>query len=162
MTAVHSLTTPEQARPRRDDDVTVDCGRAEARAHWSPLATVLTISGDVDANSVDRITACVAEVMLIANSFLLDLSGVDFFAAPSISVLIAVDDARREAELPWAMVTSRSVDRVLRISGQATLPTAGSVHDAMQYFAQLSRMLPGLRSACRETRTLRGTSAGST
>jgi hypothetical protein len=98
--------------------------------------------------------------MLVGNSFLLDLSGVDFFAAQSISVLIAVDDALRGAGLPWVMVTSRSVDRVLRISEQATLPTAGSVRDAMQYFAHLSRMLPGLRSAYRETRTLRGTSAG--
>jgi anti-anti-sigma factor len=161
MTAVHSLTTAELARPRRDDDVTVDCGRAEVRAHCSPLATVLTINGDVDANSIDRITACVTEVMLLGNSFLLDLSGVDFFAAQSISVLVAVDDALRGAGLPWVIVTSSSVDHVLRISEQATLPTAGSVRDAMQYFALLSRMLPGLQSAYRETRTLRGTSAGS-
>jgi len=86
------------------------------RAHISSLATVLTISGDIDAGNVDPIKACMAEVVVTGNSFLLDLSGVDFFAARGISLLIAVDEACRGAQLPWTMVTSRPVDRALRIS----------------------------------------------
>jgi hypothetical protein len=77
---------------------------------------------------------------------LLDLSGVAFFAAQSISVLISVDDACRSAELPWALVPSHAVDRVLRISqDDDILPVASSVPDAMQYFVTSRACAEGSR-----------------
>jgi hypothetical protein len=77
---------------------------------------------------------------------------VGFFAAQSISVLIAVDDACRRAESPWALVSSHAVDRVLRISRRDDiLPVASSVPDAMQYFADLAR---GRRQVARGPRVL--------
>jgi hypothetical protein len=66
---------------------------------------------------------------------------VGFFAAQSISVLVTVSDACADAELPWAVVTSHAVDRVLRISEHDDiLPVASSVLDGMQYFADLARV----------------------
>jgi hypothetical protein len=51
----------------------------------------------------------------VGNALLLDLGDVAFSAAQSISVLVAVDDACHSAGLPWALITSHAVDRVLRI-----------------------------------------------
>jgi hypothetical protein len=77
----------------------------------------------------------------VGNVLLLDLRGVAFFAAHSISVLITVDDACHSAELPWALVTSRAVDRVLGISEDDDIfPVASSVPNAMHYFVHLTRV----------------------
>jgi hypothetical protein len=55
--------------------------------------------------------------------------------------LIAVDDACHSAELPWALVTSHAVDRVLRISQDDDIfPVASSAPDAMRYFVHLTRV----------------------
>ena len=76
----------------------------------------------------------------MGNALLLDLSGVKFFAAHAISLLVAVRAACDDAELPWAVVTSHAVDRVLRLSeDDDVLPAASSVPDAMRYFADLAR-----------------------
>jgi hypothetical protein len=70
-----------------------------------------------------------------------------FIAAKSISVLIAVDDACHSAGLPWVLITSHTVDRVLRISqDDDILPVASSVPNAMQYFVHLTRVRRQVRS----------------
>jgi anti-anti-sigma factor len=111
------------------------------RAQLHHLATLLTISGDIDARNIDRVSDYATRLVPVGNALLLDLSGVEFFAAQSISMLVAVDDTCRSAELPWALITSHAVDRVLRIrEDDDILPVASSVPDAMQYFADLARM----------------------
>jgi anti-anti-sigma factor len=141
MTVDHSLTISGGDFPSRDDNLTIDHDGVEVRAQCRHLATVLTISGDIDTRSIDRVTAYATALVPVGNALLLDLSGVTFFAAQSISVLIAVDDACHSAELPWALVTSHAVDRVLRISEDDNiLPVASSVPDAMQYFVHLTRV----------------------
>jgi anti-anti-sigma regulatory factor len=70
---------------------------------------------------------------VVGNSLVLDLRGVDFFSARGISVLIAVDDACLTAEVPWALVPSRIVSRVLQLAAcDSTLPTASSVPAALR------------------------------
>ena len=96
---------------------------------------------DIDARNTDRVSAYAARLVPVGNAFLLDLSGVGFFAAQSISVLVAVGDACGNAALPWALVTSHAVDRVLRLrEDDDILPVASSVPDAMRYFADLARV----------------------
>jgi anti-anti-sigma factor len=142
MTAVHRLITDDgDLRCRADHHLTIDHDGVDMRAQLRHLATVLTISGDVDARNVDRVSAYAARLVPVGNALLLDLSGVGFFAAQSISVLVAVGDASGNAELPWALVTSHAVDRVLRISEDDNiLPVASSVPDGMRYFADLARV----------------------
>jgi anti-anti-sigma factor len=142
MTVVHSLATADGDFPCRDDNPpTIERDRVDVRAQSRHLATVLTISGDVDASNTDRVSTYATALVPVGSALLLDMSGVAFFAAQSISVLIAVDDACHSAELPWALVTSHAVDRVLRISqDDDILPVASSVPDAIQYFVHLTRM----------------------
>lgn len=110
------------------------------RAQWRHQATVVTISGDVDAVSGDRVEAFATRFILAGDSLALDLSGVDFLAARGISALIAIDEACRAAEVPWALVPSRVVSRVLQlIACDTTLPTASSVPEALRQFTALSQ-----------------------
>jgi anti-anti-sigma regulatory factor len=102
---------------------------------------VLAISGDIDASNTDHVSGYAAQLVPVGNALLLDLSGVSFLAAQCISVLDAVGDACDDAGLPWALITSHAVDRVLRISEHDDiLPVASSVPDGMQYFADLTRV----------------------
>ena len=142
MTVVHSLATADGDLPCRDDrPLTIERDGVDVRAQSRHLATVLTISGDIDARNAARLSVYATALVPVGNALLLDLSGVAFFAAQSISVLIAVDDACHSAELPWALVTNHAVDRVLRISqDDDILPVASSVPDAMQYFVHLTRV----------------------
>ena len=141
MTAVHSLTTADDELPYRYGNLTIDRDGVDMRAQSRHLATVLTISGDIDTRNTARISSYATALVPLGTALLLDLSGVGFFAAQSISVLIAVEDACRSADLPWALVTSHAVDRVLRLSqDDDILPVASSVPDAMQYFALLTRV----------------------
>ena len=142
MTVVHSLDTADGDLPcRADHHLTGDRDRVHMRAHLRHLATVLAISGDIDASNTDRVSAYAARLVPVGNALLLDLSGVSFLAAQSILVLVTVGDACDDAGLPWALITSHAVDRVLRISEHDDiLPVASSVPDGMQYLADLSRV----------------------
>lgn len=142
MTVVHCLATADGDLPYRDArPLTIERDGVDVRAQSRHLATVLTISGDTDARNAARLRAYAIALVPVGNALLLDLSGVAFFAAQSISVLIAVDDACHTAELTWALVTSHAVDRVLRISqDDDILPVASSVPGALQYFVLLTRV----------------------
>lgn len=103
------------------------------RAHHCHQATVVTIGGDVDAASGDSVHDFVTRFVLAGNALVLDLSGIRFFAAAVHSVLISVDDACSTAEVPWAVVGNRVVNRVLQLTNcDAPLPTARSVPEALQ------------------------------
>jgi anti-anti-sigma factor len=168
MTVVHRLTISPGDPSSRVDNLTIDRDGVDVRAQCRHLATVLTITGDIDARNIDRVSVYATRLVAVGSALLLDLSGVGFFAAQGISVLFAVDDACRRVELPWALVTSHAVDRVLRISERdEILPAASSVADAMQYFVLLARMRRQVPLAARRPRTRGvtpmslGTSAGS-
>lgn len=142
MTAFPRPNTADGDLPcRGDHQPRTDHDRVHMRAHLRHLATVLTISGNIDASNTDRVSAYAARLIPVGNALLLDLSGVDFMAAQSVSVLATVGNASDDAGLPWALITSHAVDRVLRLSEHDDiLPVASSVPDGMRYFADLSRV----------------------
>jgi anti-anti-sigma factor len=153
MIVAHTLNATDGDLPcRAKDHLTSDRGRVDMRAQLRHLATILTISGDIDATNIDRVSAYATRLVPVGNALLLDLSGVAFSAAQSISVLVAVGDACDKAESPWALVTSHAVDRVLRISGHDDiLPVVSSVPDGMQYFADLARVRQQVPSSARRS-----------
>jgi anti-anti-sigma factor len=151
MIVAQSLNTTGGHLPcRADHHLTADRRGVDMLAQLRHLATILTISGDIDATNIDRVSSYATRLVPVGNALLLDLSGVTFFAAQSISVLVTVDDACDDAESPWALVTSHAVDRVLRISEHDDiLPVASSVPDGMQYFADLARVRQRVPSPAR-------------
>lgn len=122
------------------DDSTVNVDEVRMRAHWRHPATVVTISGDVDLANSDGVQDFATRFVLIGNAMVLDLSGVEFFSARGISVLIAVNEACRTADMPWSLIPSRIVNRVLQLTGFDTnLLTASSVPEALQQVASLTQ-----------------------
>lgn len=122
------------------DDPAVNCDRVRMRARWRHQATVFTISGDVDATNGGRVQVFATGFVLLGNALILDLSGIDFFSARGVSMLIAVDDACQTSEVPWALIPSPVVNRVLRLTNCDTvLPIASSVPEALRQVTALTQ-----------------------
>lgn len=125
----------------------VTCDGAQMRALCRQLATVVTVSGDIDDTNLDCISAYARRFVLSEKSFVLDLSGVNSFSQQGISWLYDLDEDCHEAGVDYAIVASQSVHRTLRLSGERdTFPTADSVAAALQRFAdsidERRRLLP--------------------
>lgn len=125
----------------------VDCNGAQMRALCRQLATVVTVTGDIDESNLDRIGAYARRFVLTEKPFVLDLTGVSSFSPEGIELLHAIDENSELAGVEWAVVASQPVSRTLRLFGEGeTFPTVGSVADALHEFAtsmgERRRLLP--------------------
>jgi anti-anti-sigma regulatory factor len=114
----------------------VDCNGAAVRAQCRHLATVVTISGTVDATNVDQVIEYAHRFNLPDKPLVIDLTGVESFGAQAVRLLYAVDDACEAANLEWAVIPSQAVSLTLLVThGDIDFPTATTVHEALQIFA---------------------------
>jgi anti-anti-sigma regulatory factor len=125
----------------------LDCAGAQMRAHCRQLATVVTISGDIDAMNVGRITQNAKRFVLAEKPFVLDLSDVSTFTAQSVSLLYAIDEACYVEGVEWSLIASPAVADAVAITDEHDeFPIAGSVPDALHHFAfensERRRLLP--------------------
>jgi hypothetical protein len=88
---IDSINTAASYLAPRHAHLPFDCGGAAVRAQCRHLATVVTISGAVDADNVDQVSACVERFILPDKPFVVDLSGLDCFAAQSVRLLYRLD-----------------------------------------------------------------------
>ncbi|WP_375486640.1 STAS domain-containing protein [uncultured Mycobacterium sp.] len=132
-----STSTVADLTPRYRNPV-FDCGAARIRTQCRHLATVVTISGAVDAGNVDRVSEYSRRFVLEDNPFVFDLSGVDCFAAQAVWLLHRVDDECCRAGVEWALVPSRAVLQILWITKEdGVFPVVESVHEALRHFADV-------------------------
>ena len=128
-------TTASYLAPRHAH-LPFDCSGAAVRAQCRHLATVVTISGAVDATNVDQVSEHSKRFILPDKPFVLDLSGLDSFAAQAVRLLHRLDDICSAAGLEWAVVPSQAVTTTLLVTHEeSSFPVFGSVHEALQYFA---------------------------
>lgn len=125
----------------------VDCDGAQVRAVCRQLATVVTVTGDINDTNVDLISACARRFVLTEKPYVLDLTGVNSFSPECISLLYTIDDDCGHADVEWMVVANQPVLRTLRLFGEGeTFPTMGSVADALHHFAdrigERRRLLP--------------------
>jgi anti-anti-sigma regulatory factor len=125
----------------------VDCDGAQLRAVCRQLATVVTVTGDINDTNLDHISAYARRFVLTEKPFVLDLTGVSSFSPDCISLLYAIDDNCEHAGVEWSIVASQPVHRTLRLFGEGeTFPTVGSVAEALHQFAdsigERRRLLP--------------------
>jgi anti-anti-sigma factor len=115
-----------------------ECGRAQIRAHFRHLATVVRIQGDVDAVNVGRLIERIRRIIMANDPVVLDLSDINSFAEEGISLLDAVAEGCRGAEIEWTLVPSPAVTALLRDSDcDDIFPTARSVPAALHHFADM-------------------------
>jgi anti-anti-sigma regulatory factor len=130
-----SISSAASLAPRHAQ-LPFDCNGAAVRAQCRHLATVVTISGAIDASNVDQVIVYAQRFNLPDKPFVLDLSGLDSFTAQAVRLLHRVDDACNALGLEWAVIPSQAVSLTLLLTGEDTsFPTADTVHEALHYFA---------------------------
>jgi anti-anti-sigma regulatory factor len=113
-----------------------DCNGAAVRAQCRHLATVVTICGAVDATNLDQVSEYAKRFVLPDKPFVLDLSGLNFFAVQAVRLLHRLDDVCSAAGLEWSLVPSQAVNTALLVTDEEnSFPVIGSVHEALRYFA---------------------------
>jgi anti-anti-sigma factor len=133
-----TIDTAAPAFMPRYGNPTFDCGGAQIRAQCRHLATVVTISGAIDAMNIDRVSEYSRRFILAENPFVLDLSGVTSFTGHGIPYLYRLDEDCRTVGVEWALVASHAVVQLLRIGNdEAMFPAAGSVREALHHFADV-------------------------
>jgi anti-anti-sigma regulatory factor len=131
-----SINTAASYLAPRHAHLPFDCSGAAVRAQCRHLATVVTISGAVDATNVDQVSDYTKRFILPDKPFVLELSGLDSFAVQSVRLLYRLDAACRAADVEWAVIPSDAVNLALLVTHEdASLPTMRSVHEALHYFA---------------------------
>ena len=125
----------------------VDCNGAQMRALCRQLATVVTVTGDIDESNLDRIGSYARRFILTEKPFVLDLTGVNSLSPEGISLLHDIDENCELAGVEWAVVASQPVIRNLRLFGEGeTFPIVDSVAEALHEFAtsmgERRRLLP--------------------
>lgn len=112
-------------------------------------ATVVAVSGRVDAGNVVPVTESAVRAISTGSRLVVDLTGVTTFTPRAVELLAAIDERCLTSGVDWALVPSEAVTRRLgaRVEG---LPVIGSVAEAEHRFdeAVLRRrggMLPWLR-----------------
>jgi anti-anti-sigma regulatory factor len=131
-----SIASEASYMAARHAHLPVDCNGAAVRAQCRHLATVVTISGTVNADNLDRVSEYAQRFILPDRPFVVDLSGVKRFPAQSVRLLYRLEDACSAAGVEWAVLPSAAVTRALLItSDDRTFRTVASVHEALHYFA---------------------------
>jgi anti-anti-sigma regulatory factor len=105
---------------------------AHVWAHCRHGATVVTVSGRVDAGNVDPLTESALRAVAAGSRLVLDLTGVTAFTPRAMGLLNAVDERCLNAGVDWALVPSEAVARRLR--PDAALPVIASVAEAEHRF----------------------------
>ena len=123
------------------------CDLAQMSALFRQLATVVSISGELAASNLARVTEYATRYVLCEKPFVLDLSDVEAFSDSAIGLLYAIDDAAYIEGVEWAVVASPAVLATLSVYGDpADFHTVDSVPDALHHFADATaarrRLLP--------------------
>ena len=124
-----------------------DCDGAHIRACSRQLATVVTVTGDLDDANLDKVSQYAKRFVLREKPVVLDLSGVSSATPHIISLLSDLDDACCAAGVEWSLIASQPVSRAVRsFDDRVELPTVESVADALHNFAdammERRRLLP--------------------
>jgi anti-anti-sigma regulatory factor len=125
----------------------IECDGAQVRACSRQLATVVTVTGDLDDANLDKVSQYTKRYVLREKPMVLDLSGVSSATPHIISLLSELDDACSAAGVEWSLIASQPVSRAVRtFDDRVELPTVDSVADALHNFAdamtERRRLLP--------------------
>ncbi len=96
-------------------------------------ATVVAVSGRVDARNVAQVTESTLRAVCAGSRLVLDLTGVTAFTPRALDLLAALDRHCLTAGVDWALVPSEAVSRRLA-SRVDPLPVIGSVAEAEHEF----------------------------
>jgi anti-anti-sigma regulatory factor len=113
----------------------VDFGSARVWAQSRHAATVVAVSGRLDAANVARVSDYAIRLISAGEPFVLDLSRVTVCSARVLTLLDAIDGRCLQSGTQWALVSGDAVAR--RSAGradEAAFPVVASVAEAEHCF----------------------------
>jgi anti-anti-sigma factor len=127
MTAAQRKPTQQLSFASQDCNIT---------ARHEPPIMLVTIAGEIDASNADILDLpALTQAVRPGMALVLDMTRVDFLGVQGLCALLHLADECRRAGLPWALAASHAVHRLLRVGvPKGTIPTAGSVAEALQWF----------------------------
>ena len=99
-----------------------------------PHAVVVTLTGELDADTASRFRSLMAEHLLAGpGNLVLDLSGLSFIDSAGLAAMISADKGVRRAGMHLVLAAPRTpVRSIMRLTGiDAVLTTADTVRDAL-------------------------------
>lgn len=121
-------------------DPGVECHGVRLMAYARSVATVVAISGEIDATNVDCVQRRVRRFLSVGTALILDLSGVESFGVQGLRALLAFDGECARAGVEWMLVASPAVGVMVRAGdGDGVLPAVGSVVEALRWLRDRSR-----------------------
>jgi anti-anti-sigma factor len=96
---------------------------AQFTARWSPVGTLITVDGELDAANADQLATYVQHGARDSRRVILDLRGLRFIGTAGFSALHRINVLCSAAQTHWAMAPSPAVARLLRLCDpDGTLP----------------------------------------
>lgn len=132
----HSIDMTDSNVVAHNGTPTFDCGGAQVKALWRQLAIVVTVSGEINADNVDLVSACVRRFTRAGKPVVLDMSAVGSLPVQGVRCLYELDEDCCAAGLEWALIASPAVVESLPVVDEdAMFPTVHSVPDALHQLA---------------------------
>jgi anti-anti-sigma factor len=123
-------------------------GPAAVARHYHPVATVITISGEVDAHNAAEVGDCAQRLIGADRTVVIDMTGVKFLAVDGLLQLLALKKVCRSACVNWMIATSDAVNRLMVAAQcQGEFAAVESVSEALARFRHPSSQRPALQIA---------------
>ncbi len=125
-----SITTAEIA-PQAAEHTECHAASFAAASRW-PSTTVVTADGELDAANARQFVDYALQFPERSDRLILDLSGLTFFGTEAFSAIHTLNVRCAASTIPWALVPSAAVTRLLRICDpDSALPVSSSVETAV-------------------------------
>jgi anti-anti-sigma factor len=121
----HMTAVPDKSTPN------FDCAGAGLRVHAHSLATVVRISGEIDAFNADRVGEAIRIFSQRGAPLILDLRHLEFLGVAGFRALMTLHHEHRQAKLPSSVVTGAVMRRVAGVFPDHGLPVVDSVPEAL-------------------------------
>jgi anti-anti-sigma factor len=127
--------TPGQPRSRYQ----IDCAGAQLHVHARRLATVLRISGEIDAANAVLVAQAIRRFSRLKAPVILDLGSLDFLGGAGLEALLAFNGEHRQSRIYCGVVDGSALRRITQVVPDHGLPIVDSVTDALGYIENVIR-----------------------
>jgi anti-anti-sigma factor len=129
MRAVHSQATAE---PLHLGTSVIECGSAYLTVQVYNWLTVMSIGGEIDATNADLLRDHVTRRVPDGAALIVDMVETDFIGVDGLRTLFTVNLECLRNDTRWALISSRAVQRLLRIGDREHLvPAVRSATEAL-------------------------------
>lgn len=110
----------------------IDCAGARLDVQAHGLATVLCVTGEIDASNADLIAQAIRRFVRLGAPLILDFSRVEYMGSAGLRVLLLLQDECQLARLHCSVIGGVALRRLTRLVTGLGLPLVDSVGEALQ------------------------------